>query len=954
MIELLAPNGKPSNLTPEQYKLVRSQSFISWFGDWEKVETCQFYTYSKLEGKQNNMLLDENGEPQVFYHGSYNYGFTIVDVHGSSEQGLFWLSTSKEFARQFTGYERFGYKDAQEYYDREGTGYLTGIYSFFVKTNKIFDVFNYNQVKEVNKELAELVGTKYTHTYEGKNGLGMLIKREVEYESKFDKSYYYNLDINRWREVEGWENNMWIIGMLKELGYDCIINDEGGVINIGFIGNPNQIKLADEMKDELGKINEKTNTTFDGNNPDIRFNEGGKTNKNMIIKFTPKIIDYLADQVDIMMETYYNDYDDNGILDEGIEEEYPFTLAKNRNDLENLQLKIENTKGSSYSKIEKDFLIARIEMTLDAMYDDSEMVSQIRALKYAQKKLQENNIDYADGGFVMDEEKGEKFIKKLSELGCNKPLTNFQMNFFGFLDSLKDDCVSLGGFWYDSNTTNYAYSQMGKMVLFDIEDFYNEKERSAFIEKNYPTSTPLEIQPFDDDNYEFIGIGEASMGGVFRDIRDGSILKLTASPFEVVGTTKILNAQKKDIHYEDNFAEIYSIQNIGKGVFKGTWYYKYYNEREFNGNWFAIRREDIKPFNEQEQKEANCVKEIIVNYYSMFDNRNYQPEIFGSYDIYEPNREFQYLLRKQNNYEEGGDINWNLDRYRQVEKEMYELRTQGKGDTLEYFKLIKERSILEQAKMNPSYDSKNSFAKGGNIIAYKKDFQKFNKIGITDKYIIEAITEIGLQDTKFDKESIEKTIENEFKNLLKSYQEYIISEDSNEISRQILFDKNARFLAGEEDENLKDFDNLINSKERRKEEYIEKYADTQIETINEWISYLTKSEYPVAIKFLLLKSVLNFNYNYKIDDLIKRTDTTIRNFTLFDAGSLSELIASNSDYLLKDYTKIQLENSEKILKSKELLKTSGDGTWLKFNGGSNTTEEEILKNSIELSQLVVY
>ena len=272
------------------------------------------------------------------------------------------------------------------------------------------------------------------------------------------------------------------------------------------------------------------------------------------------------------METYDNDYDDNGILDEGIEEEYPFTLAKNRNDLENLQLKIENTKGSSYSQIEKDFLIERIEMTLDSMYDDSEMVSQIRALKYAQKKLQENNIDYADGGFVMDEEKGEKFIKKLSELGCNKPLTNFQMNFFGFLDSLKDDCVSLGGFLYDSNTTNYAYSQMGKMVLFDIEDFYNEKERSAFIEKNYPTSTPLEIQPFDDDNYEFIGIGEASMGGVFRDIRDGSILKLTASPFEVVGTTKILNAQKKDIHYEDNFAEIYSIQNIGKSVFKGSKY----------------------------------------------------------------------------------------------------------------------------------------------------------------------------------------------------------------------------------------------------------------------------------------------------------------------------------------------------------------------------------------------
>ena len=267
-------------------------------------------------------------------------------------------------------------------------------------------------------------------------------------------------------------------------------------------------------------------------------------------------------------------------------------------------------------------------------------------------------------------------------------------------------------------------------------------------------------------------------------------------------------------------------------------------------------------------------------------------------------------------------------------------------------KVKKLSNSIKNKTKNMNSQTTENFAKGGKIIAYKNEKDKFNKIGVTDKYVIEAITEIGLQDTKFDKKSIEKTIENEFKNLINSYQEYIISEDSNEISRQILFDKNARFLAGEEDENLKDFDNLINSKERRKKEYIKKYADTQKETINEWISYLTESEYPVAIKFLLLKSVLNFNYNYKIDDLIKRTDTTIRNFTLFDAGSLSELIDSNSDYLLKDYTKIQLENAEKILKSKELLKTSDNGTWLKFNGGSNSTEEEISKNSIELSQLV--
>jgi hypothetical protein len=37
MAELLAPNGKPSNLTPEQYELVRKPEFKKWFGYWDLV-----------------------------------------------------------------------------------------------------------------------------------------------------------------------------------------------------------------------------------------------------------------------------------------------------------------------------------------------------------------------------------------------------------------------------------------------------------------------------------------------------------------------------------------------------------------------------------------------------------------------------------------------------------------------------------------------------------------------------------------------------------------------------------------------------------------------------------------------------------------------------------------------------------------------------------------------------
>lgn len=56
---LLAPNGKPSNLTEKQYVQVRTKAFKDWFGDWEN------------DPKNASKVVDENGEPLVVYHGRY-------------------------------------------------------------------------------------------------------------------------------------------------------------------------------------------------------------------------------------------------------------------------------------------------------------------------------------------------------------------------------------------------------------------------------------------------------------------------------------------------------------------------------------------------------------------------------------------------------------------------------------------------------------------------------------------------------------------------------------------------------------------------------------------------------------------------------------------------------------------------------------------------------------------
>ena len=56
---LIAPNGHKTNLTPEQYKLVRTPEFKAWFGDWEN------------DPANSSKVVDDNGEPLVVYHGTY-------------------------------------------------------------------------------------------------------------------------------------------------------------------------------------------------------------------------------------------------------------------------------------------------------------------------------------------------------------------------------------------------------------------------------------------------------------------------------------------------------------------------------------------------------------------------------------------------------------------------------------------------------------------------------------------------------------------------------------------------------------------------------------------------------------------------------------------------------------------------------------------------------------------
>lgn len=74
--ETLAPNGNPSNLTPEIYDLVRTPEFKNWFGDWEK------------NSNNASKVIDENGEPLVVFHRTYGDFYEFNNHNAIKKKGF--------------------------------------------------------------------------------------------------------------------------------------------------------------------------------------------------------------------------------------------------------------------------------------------------------------------------------------------------------------------------------------------------------------------------------------------------------------------------------------------------------------------------------------------------------------------------------------------------------------------------------------------------------------------------------------------------------------------------------------------------------------------------------------------------------------------------------------------------------------------------------------------------
>ena len=89
MSKHLAPNGKLSNLTHEQWHLVRTPEFKAWFGDWEN------------NSEEASKVVDSNGEPLVVYHGTPNGKFNVFDREKSYDK-TFYFTKDKDYADRYS------------------------------------------------------------------------------------------------------------------------------------------------------------------------------------------------------------------------------------------------------------------------------------------------------------------------------------------------------------------------------------------------------------------------------------------------------------------------------------------------------------------------------------------------------------------------------------------------------------------------------------------------------------------------------------------------------------------------------------------------------------------------------------------------------------------------------------------------------------------------------------
>lgn len=228
-----APNGKPTKLTEDQWKMVRTKNFIDWFGDWMN------------DPENASKMVDENGEPMVVYHGSSEEFSEFKPNKWNTEkdgQTLIagYFSNSKDYSEN-------GYGEAKP---------------FFISAKNTLNLSGEHTIKEWKQILAKAgvsnvildSGITGRDNHPVDDALGAM------YTEKGDL-YYGAMEIIDGAVNRYWEGDGNISHAIAEAGYDSISYPEGDEGEITYAPlDPNQIKSA---TDNNGNFNPESN--------DVRF-----------------------------------------------------------------------------------------------------------------------------------------------------------------------------------------------------------------------------------------------------------------------------------------------------------------------------------------------------------------------------------------------------------------------------------------------------------------------------------------------------------------------------------------------------------------------------------------------------------------------------------------------------------------------------------------------------------
>ena len=330
------------SLTPEQYELVRTPAFKNWFGDWEN------------NPKEASKVVGENGEPLKQSHFT-NSKFTVfknkeTGFHfgDKSIKGDLSIAKGEDFFEELVVFlnirnplrvkdshrfdpsvlieqlsddnvitgEQYN-KLSEDLYDAEENLTEDDYYDDWALINKQSDILikvlkglGYDGLVYQNKfdsqdsKLAYLIDEDSSQIYV-RNSEGIFVG-DVVLESKSNKRAIVNFVSHNDNlyviEVDNGEeltelNKIRIKEIIDSGGYVKVLNSPKTYTDIDlFLGEKSFLDSWIAFDSEQIKLADGSNTTFDENNPDIRFNNGGSAENEVYIEFLNKSKNFTKDK----------------------------------------------------------------------------------------------------------------------------------------------------------------------------------------------------------------------------------------------------------------------------------------------------------------------------------------------------------------------------------------------------------------------------------------------------------------------------------------------------------------------------------------------------------------------------------------------------------------------------------------------------------------------------------